>query len=101
MRTITGKNLELDGYNPDIQTKLGRGVAFECDGQQHYEYTPHFHRSVDDYRNQIKRDDFKTQVCKERGILLIRIPYYWATAPVSDLKQEIIRRISAEDAKNN
>jgi len=99
---LTGKNLELDGFNPDIPTRLGKGVAFECDGQQHFEYVKYFHKSVEDYRNQIKRDDFKTQKCKQQGILLIRVPYYWATAPVSDLTAEILRRIKVEEnAKTN
>src|SRR5271166_3797212 len=31
----TGKRLELDGYNPNIMTPMGRGIAFEYDGIQH------------------------------------------------------------------
>lgn len=71
------RNLELDGYNPDIKTPLGRGLAFEYDGQQHSVYNPHFHRGgVEDFKYQVAKDSWKDKQCKAKGILLIRIPYY-------------------------
>lgn len=72
----TKRNLELDGYNPDIKTNFGKGIAFEYDGKQHMEYVPRFHSSVEDFQNQIKRDRFKTEMCKQQGIVLVRIPHY-------------------------
>lgn len=86
----TGKNLELDGYNADIETPLGKGLAFEYDGRQHSEYTPFFHKTKQDFLNQRKRDIFKDKQCYDRGILLIRVPYY---IPDRSLGKEIKERI--------
>lgn len=72
-----GRNLELDGYNETIPTPLGRGLAFEYDGHQHSKYIPHFHRNgVDDFKYQVKKDTYKDLKCKERGVLLVRIPHF-------------------------
>lgn len=76
---VTGRNLELDGYCPEIQTPLGLGLAFEYDGAQHSKFTKHFHKNgVNEFAYQIKKDNFKDLKCKEKGILLIRIPHYIA-----------------------
>jgi hypothetical protein len=53
----TGKNLELDLYNEKLK------LAFECDGQYH------------DFPSQAHRDKIKDNLCKQCGVLLIRIPY--------------------------
>jgi len=74
---VTKKNLELDGFCPNVYTSLGKGLAFEYDGIQHSKYSPHFHRNgAQEFIYQTKKDSFKDQRCKERGILLIRIPHY-------------------------
>lgn len=75
----TGKNLELDGYCPDIVTPLGRGLCYEYDGQQHSMYTPYFHRGgPKEFLYQLKKDNWKDIKCRERGVLLIRIPHFVA-----------------------
>lgn len=75
----TGKNLELDGYNPDIKTEIGRGLAFEYDGQQHSKFTPHFHRDgPDQFEYQVVKDSWKDKKCIEMGVTLIRIPHFVA-----------------------
>lgn len=72
-----GRNLELDGFNENIPTPLGRGLAFEYDGRQHGEYIPHFHRNgVNDFKYQVKKDTYKDLKCKERGVMLVRIPHF-------------------------
>lgn len=71
----TGRNLELDGYNPNIKTKIGKGLAFEYDGVQHYQYNPIFHKKESDFTSQVRRDFFKDKRCKELGIVLIRVPF--------------------------
>jgi hypothetical protein len=73
---ISGRNLELDGFCPSIKTHLGKGLAYEFDGAQHNRYTPRFHDSAKDFVGQVKRDLWKEKVCKDKGILLIRIPHY-------------------------
>lgn len=72
----TKKNLELDGYNPDIITPKGKGLAFEYDGEQHAKFNPYFHKNgIDEFRYQVVKDNWKDQKCKERGVILIRIPH--------------------------
>lgn len=74
---VTGKNLELDGFNKDIKTPVGTGLAFEYDGEQHAKYNRHFHRKGPiEFEYQVKKDTWKDLKCKERGILLMRIPHY-------------------------
>lgn len=73
---LTGRNLELDIFNPTIKTPLGRGLAAEVDGRQHAQFVGRFHNSAKDFVGQVKRDFYKDKVCKERGILLIRIPHH-------------------------
>ena len=66
----TGKNLELDGYNKELN------IAFEYNGIQHYEFTPFFHSNgIEDFYKQIAHDDFKKKRCSDEGIYLITIPY--------------------------
>lgn len=72
----TGKNLELDGYCPDIITHIGRGLAFEYDGIQHSKHTGMFHRKKHDFEYQCAKDSWKDKRCKELGIVLIRIPHF-------------------------
>lgn len=66
----TNKNLELDMYNDTLK------LAFEYNGVQHYKYNKFFHKSIEDFEKQQKRDVFKEQVCKDNGITLISIPYH-------------------------
>lgn len=74
---VTGKNLELDGFCDSIETKIGTGLAYEYDGKQHSNYVPHFHRGgVDEFKYQMKKDEWKDLLCKNNGILLIRIPHF-------------------------
>jgi hypothetical protein len=62
--------LELDGYNPAL------ALAFEYNGRQHYQYTPHFHTGGrSDLRSQQARDAQKQELCRAEGIALLTIPY--------------------------
>lgn len=67
---VTGKNLELDGYNEDLK------LAYEYDGRQHSEYTPHFHKDPNDFKYQLEKDKFKDRMCQLRSITLVRIPSF-------------------------
>ncbi len=72
----TKKNLELDGFAPSIITPIGTGLAFEYDGKQHSEYNPHFHKGDHQaFVYQVKKDSYKDKICKDQGVLLIRIPH--------------------------
>ena len=65
----TGKKLELDGYNDKLK------LAFEYQGQQHYNFSPYFHKSQEDFANQVYRDKLKKELCEKNNITLIEIPY--------------------------
>lgn len=78
----TKRCLELDMYAEDIK------LAFEVDGAQHDVYTPHFHSvhirwndisceqkgSMDHFKYRRLLDQLKNELCRERGVLLLRIP---------------------------
>lgn len=65
----TGKPLELDGYNQDLN------LAFEYQGIQHYKFSEHFHKTEERFKKAQERDRFKYKKCTELGITLILIPY--------------------------
>lgn len=86
---VTNRNLELDGFCDHIKTPMGRGLAFEYDGEQHSRYIAgsHFHRKgPSEFVYQVKKDSWKDITCKNRGVLLIRIPSF---VPWSDLERYI------------
>jgi hypothetical protein len=63
--------LELDGYNEDLR------LAFEYQGEQHYNYIPHFHRNgPEDLVDQRIRDARKRELCDEHWVVLIEIPHW-------------------------
>lgn len=89
----TGRNLELDGFCPDIKTNLGKGLAFEYDGEQHSKYIAgsHFHRKGPmEFLYQTKKDSWKDIRCEAKGVMLIRIPHY---VPYDDLERYIKQEI--------
>lgn len=90
---VTGQNLELDGFSSKIRTRLGKGLAYEYDGEQHSNYTPGMHSKSDDFVYQVKKDSFKDTMCRKKGILLIRIP---AWVPYSDLESYIRTQLRKE-----
>ena len=61
------EGLELDFYIDEIK------LAAEVQGQQHYVFTPHFHKSIDDFNSQKERDERKKYICKLHGIKLVEI----------------------------
>lgn len=66
---VTNSNLELDCFCKEL------GLALEYNGRQHYEFTPKFHKSKNDFYNQKYRDKIKKQLCYENKIDLIEVPY--------------------------
>lgn len=81
----TGKNLELDGYNPEYQ------IAFEYQGVQHRKYSPGlFHETYEDFVQQQNRDAFKKKRCIEEGIHVIYIP---DTVPYEQLEPYLVKEV--------
>lgn len=67
---VLPNKLHLDFYLPDYR------IAIEYDGQQHYEYVPHFHNhDINNFYRRLERDREKDQYCSDHNIKLIRIKY--------------------------
>lgn len=65
----TKRRMELDLYCESL------GLALERDGLQHFVYPNSFHASRTAFQEQQYRDRLKDEVCKRRGIILIRVPF--------------------------
>lgn len=49
--------------------------AIEYDGEQHFKFIQHWHKTEEGFKQQQLRDSIKTDFCKINNIKLIRIPY--------------------------
>lgn len=65
----TGRPLELDGYCPELK------MAFEYHGVQHREFPNGFHKTEQEFYDQVARDIYKAQRCEKLGIYLIITDY--------------------------
>jgi hypothetical protein len=81
---VTGKCLELDIFNEEMK------LAVEYNGQQHYKYTPYFHKSYEAFLNQRYRDEMKKVKCTEAGIKLIEVP---CSVPNDKIEEYILKRL--------
>lgn len=61
--------LYLDFYIPNLN------LAVEVHGQQHYEYSPFFHKSKADFLKSKARDEDKIEWCELNDIKLITLKY--------------------------
>jgi hypothetical protein len=78
-RPITKRNLELDCYNAQLK------LACEYQGPQHRVYLPLHHKfDIQNFYDQVERDRWKVERCRELGIDLIVVP---DTLPRSEVKQ--------------
>lgn len=62
-------NLPVDILLPSMH------VAFECQGIQHFEFTPRFHRSPQDLVDQQTRDRLKANALRSAGWSVVVIRY--------------------------
>ena len=69
----TNYPLELDGYCEELM------IALEYNGIQHYVWPNFYHSTVEDFFSQRDRDQIKEDVCAQRNVCLLRIPY---TVPI-------------------
>ena len=53
----------------------GLGLAIECQGRQHYEYSQHFHGTEEEFKKHQKRDSLKKFWCEINDVSLIEIRY--------------------------
>ena len=69
LKRANGRCLELDGWNPEL------GLAFEYNGIQHYKLAPRFHKTHEDFKQQLQRDREKREMCLKNNVVLIELPY--------------------------
>ena len=81
---VTGRNLELDCYNPELR------IACEYNGKQHYVYPNYFHRTKQQFIAQVRRDQYKYESCVREGVYLITVPY---TVPLRSVPRYIRERL--------
>jgi hypothetical protein len=86
--TFNGKRLELDGYCEEI------GIAFEYQGEYHYIDIPHFGKDVEEVQ---ETDRIKKDLCKEKGVLVIQIPYW--IKEYYDIEKELKKQLEVDKPK--
>jgi len=64
---ITGKNLEIDLYMPELN------IGIEVQGIQHDRFTPGLHATIDDFEYQQQRDRIKKALCEKNGVMLFEV----------------------------
>lgn len=67
--TLSKNPLSLDGYSKKLK------IAFEHQGQQHYQFIKRFHKNIEKFEKQKTHDLIKKKWCEQNGIKLITIPY--------------------------
>lgn len=74
----------------DIYIK-NKDILIEYNGQQHYEFTPFFHRTKTNFLKQVRRDKKKLKLVKKNGKKLIIFKY---NEPI--FKDYIVNKIEGE-----
>ena len=75
--------LELDGYNDTLK------LAFEHQGEQHFNIKTQFIKSPEKLNERIKYDLIKKELCEKNGVILIEVPEVNNKIKVEDLKKYI------------
>lgn len=74
---LTGANGVLLRFDFALFNARGQlCVLLELDGRQHFEYTPFFHKTKNEFYRQLEWDRRKNKFCLLNQIPLIRIPYW-------------------------
>jgi len=83
----TNRRLELDCYNEELS------IGVEYSGVQHFEFPNPFHRTLNEFHAQLRRDQYKAQQCQQRGVHLIVVPFTVRRADIQGfLQQELQKR---------
>lgn len=89
---MTNRCLELDIYSPVLN------IAVEFNGIAHTQYCHWFHKSEQDFKNQVLRDQIKMRKAKDHGVKLIVINHwdvpYGNDVLDSDLLKIVLEKMS-------
>jgi hypothetical protein len=80
-----GEQLFIDFYIPAMS------LAVECQGEQHYSFTPHFHGDKEGFKASVARDNNKREWARKNNVFLLEIPFNDRPRSAGDL----FNRISA------
>ena len=92
---ITNKPLQLDGYNKSIN------ISFEYQGEQHFKSYDHLGGDKT-LLAIMKRDRFKVEKCKEKGVPLVIIPSFkfnWSQTKIINTVLKCIEKTNLEYPK--
>lgn len=91
----TNYPLELDCYNEKLK------LALEYNGEQHYKWPNFLDQSYDDFIKQVRRDQFKKEVCAAKNVYLIIVPYNVPLAQIPKyIRDRLPERIYLENKKS-
>jgi hypothetical protein len=76
--------MELDGYNAEL------GLAFEHNGQQHYELDGYYAQHQHQLDKRINDNLLKKRLCEENGINLIIIPF---NVPLVEIQSYVLGKL--------
>lgn len=76
--------LELDCYNEELK------LALEYNGEQHYKFPNAFHKTEEAYLRYRQNDKRKRDICTEKGINLITVPFH---IPPQNLYTHIVEEL--------
>ena len=78
-----GYKMELDGYCEEL------GIAFEHQGQEHYEIKHYTIKSRSALDERKKKDRLKRELCLKNNVVLIEIPEVPTLLPIQNIKHFI------------
>ena len=84
----TGRLLEYDCFNYELK------LAVEYQGIQHYVYPNYYMDSVEQFTNQLRRDQYTREMADKHGIYLITVPY---TVPLARIEDYLIEKLRPYD----
>lgn len=82
----TGRRLTLDCYCHEL------GIALDYHGKQHYVYPNNYHRTIEEFHTQQRRDKLKQDLCDTLGVYYIVVPYDIPRDRIHDFIKWALRR---------
>lgn len=74
----TGQRMEYDCYNEQEK------IAIEVNGEQHYVFPNKYHKTIQEFEAQVRRDRYKFDISNKYGIYHISVPYWVPNELISD-----------------